>query len=145
MTAQSAIAAKDIYQELLDLIWDAMETQRYDDYQTYFMLPHTIVTSEGTKVLNADADLRKFFDTMCANLSMKGNSQMMRRCIAAEFKDAQTIHGSHETRVVGYAAQIWGYYPALSVLRLTKGRWRVASAQYATRPKDIVEQTLQKI
>ncbi len=120
-----------IYQKLLDRIAQAMETQRFDLYQTYFALPQTIETFGNRRVIADVNELRQIFDTLCAKLDDDGNSSMIRHCISAEFTDGTTIHGSHETRIIGHGVQINASYLAYSVLRLEQGDWRVVSSQYA--------------
>ena len=137
----SAVA---IYQDLLDRIAHAMETRDYAQYQHYFAVPHVVETFEGRKEIADDRALRQFFDTLCAKLDNAGNSRMIRYCKAASFQDDTTIHGSHETRVVGHGHQIGAAYPAYSVLKLSGGQWRVASSQYAQAQGSFVDDVLRR-
>lgn len=133
-----------IYQRLLDEIGAAVDAADFAVYAMHFSLPHPMQTAAGETVVQTEEDLRQVFDSTCNMLALRNLNGLTRICTIADYADAQTIRGSHETWLMSPANEIRERYAALSTLRWRDGAWRVADSQYDGSdnilPCDIVRQ-----
>lgn len=123
--------ARDVYQRLLDEIGEAVILNDKDRYTENFLLPHSLQTLEKSFDIQTVLVLEDFFDKMVVRLKKLDVVELTRWCTVAEFIDAKTIRGCHETRLINRNVVIVEDYIALSTLTLVDGRWKVSSSQYA--------------
>ena len=144
----SRCEAKAIYQNLLDIIGQAIECADFDSYAPHFSLPHRMVAPENSVIIRDQNHLRTLFDGMIDTLRRQSVKGLTRACTIAEFVDAETIRGSHDTWLLNEAAQIKQSYVALSTLRLIDGHWMVSDSQYdsasAALPDEITRRLAQQ-
>jgi hypothetical protein len=116
---------------LLARTGEAYMTGDFDKFASCFALPHTIDTFEERRLIATTDDLRALFNTVRASFCRKNVTDLVRRCVAASFRDPDTIEATHETRLLSGTRLIQPAYPCLSTLIRTDAGWLVASGQYA--------------
>lgn len=140
---RDAQAARAIYQASLDAIGAAVTAADFDTYLSHFSLPHAVESFDRRRMLHTPDDLRAVFLGIQRHLASAGLTELIRHCTAATFRDENTIHGSHETRLVTPQNTIRDSYIVLSTLVRKEGRWQVTASQYAAAdvslPADVME------
>lgn len=126
-------SAKEIYQHLLDDIGRAILEQDKDRYIGHFLLPHRLQTFERSLEITSTDVLGQYFDTLLQHIAERGVLELTRHCTLAQYVDAQTIRGYHETKLINQDMVIVEDYIALSTLTYSDARWRVSASQYAER------------
>ncbi len=105
----------------------------FDAFARHFLFPQVIETFEGRHRLNSRAELRAVFEAVCAQNRVIGLTDMVRTCIAAEFKDPDTIEATHVARLLSGTRLLQEPHTVFSILRRVGGTWKIASSQYAMR------------
>lgn len=123
--------AQEIYQGLLDDIGRAIIERDKDRYIGYFLLPHRLQTFKASLNITSPHEFGQHFDKLIQHISELGVFELTRHCTLAQFVDAHTIRGYHETKLINQAMVIVEDYIALSTLTYSDGRWRVSASQYA--------------
>jgi hypothetical protein len=123
--------ARDVYQRLLDEIGEAVIVEDKDRYTENFLLPHCLQTLDKSFDIQTVLELENLFFKMVERLKKFDVIELTRWCTVANFVDAKTIRGCHETRLINRNFVIVEDYIALSTLTLVDGMWKVSSSQYA--------------
>lgn len=122
---------RDVSEYLLARTGEAYLTGDFDMFAACFALPHRMETFEGATLITTPAQLHSLFLGMRGYLESLGVTDMVRRCVAAEFRDPDTIEATHETSMLAGSRLIQPTYPCFSVLRKTDLGWQIADGQYA--------------
>ena len=96
-----------------------------------FSLPHRISTFDRTVVIETPGDLIRTFDKACAEYAKLGVTDCVRDCIAARFRDPDTIAHTHISHLMRGPWRVKDPYPCFSSLKRQDGVWRVHSSDYA--------------
>lgn len=123
--------AGQIATRLLDLTGQALLNGDAAGFIDCFSVPHRVSTFEESYIIADKAGLRRVFFQMCASLRQLGVTDMVRHCIAASFRDVDTVAHSHISHLMAGHVQACEPYPCFSILRRQDGIWRVASSDYA--------------
>jgi hypothetical protein len=123
--------ARDVAEYLLERTGEAIMSGDFALFETYFCLPQTIETFEGSCLVTTRDELKVVFDAVRTYYEVKGVTQLSRRCVAADFKDAESIASTYETRLISGAQIVQKPFPAFSTLKRVDGEWRIASCIYA--------------
>lgn len=124
-------AAVEISEELLEITGAAMLASDFDAFARNFILPQYVETFEGHVLIATKEEFRLIFDAVRTHYQLKSVTQIVRRCVSAEFKDDSTILATHETRLLNGAQLAQKPFPAFSILNLVDGRWMIKSCVYA--------------
>lgn len=123
--------ARDIAEYLLDCTGAALKSGDFEQFFCCFNLPLEIHTFDGWQSIKVKEDLqtvfenvRKYHRKMCA-------TDFVRTCLAAEFKDPDTIHMAHESRLLQGTRHLQKPYPVFSIVERVDGRWKVGRSEYA--------------
>lgn len=103
----------------------------FEMFASCFALPQWIETFEGRHLIATTEDLRTLFDAVRVHFCRLGVTDLVRRCVAAEFRDPDTIEATHESRLLAGTRLVQQPYPSFSILKRTDAGWQVAGAQYA--------------
>ncbi|WP_420010864.1 hypothetical protein [Tateyamaria sp.] len=98
----------------------------YDVWISSFALPQEVQTFDGQQILETVEDLRALYHTLSAHLSRRGITDIVRYVIAAEFRDPNVIHSTHETRLMRVDGKRDGFRNDLGVGHPHLGRCRPA-------------------
>jgi hypothetical protein len=123
--------AVEISEELLEITGAAMLASDFDTFVQYFILPHYVETFEGHVLIATKEEFKLIFDAVRMHYRLKGVTEIVRRCVSAEFKDDKTILATHETRLLNGAQLAQKPFPAFSILHLDGARWKIKSCVYA--------------
>ena len=122
----------EIHQHLLDETGAAYLARDFDRFARCFELPLTIGSFDGDRQVGTEAELRAVFDGIVTYMARHRFSDIVRRSILAEWRGANVISATHETRWLRADHVSRAPYPAHSVLhRGADGHWRVADSSYA--------------
>ena len=116
---------------LLARTGEAYMTGDFDGFAACFALPQWIETFKGRRLITSPDELQLFFNEMRSQFCRLGVTDMVRRCVVAEFRDPYTIEATHETRLLAGAQLVQPCYPCFSVIKRTGQGWQVADGQYA--------------
>lgn len=105
----------------------------FEAFAVHFLFPQVIDTFEGRHRLNSREELRAVFEAVCGQNRAIGVTDMVRTCIAAAFKDPDTIEATHVARLLAGTRLLQEPHTVLSLLRRVGGTWKIASSQYAMR------------
>lgn len=132
MTTSAAFtSARDVSEYLLARTGQAYATGDFDLFAACFVLPQWMETFEGRRLIATTEDLRQLFDGVRAHFDRLGVTDLVRHCIAAEFRDPDTVEATHESRLLAGNRLVQQPYPCFSVLKRTDAGWQVAGGQYA--------------
>lgn len=116
---------------LLARTGEAYMSGDFDSFAACFALPQGIETFKGRNLIANPEELLAFFNAMRAQFCRLGVTDLVRRCVAAAFRDPDTIEATHETRLISGALLVQPCYPCFSVLKRTPRGWLIAGGQYA--------------
>ena len=125
------VNARAISDAILEKTGRSMMSGDFDTFVSCFFLPQEVETFEGTRWLLTPADVRGVFDMMRLKFAECGITDMVRRCVEAQFSGPETIEATHETRLLSKDQIIVGPYPCFSILQKIDGNWQVSHSQYA--------------
>jgi len=123
--------ASDVSEYLLARTAEAYMSGDFEKFAAFFILPQQMETFEGRILIKTTDDLRDFFDAMRKHFCRLGITDLVRRCVVAEFRDPDTIEATHESRLLAGTRLVQPPYPCFSILKRTEAGWRVADGQYA--------------
>lgn len=130
-TTLSTDAAHRIASDLLHETGDAMTCGDFSRFSECFLLPQKLETPAGRRTIQTEQELRRTFDTVRALHERNRISHVVRHCVEAAFRDEATIVSTYETRIVTHDLLLKGRpFPALSILKHTANRWKVAYTKY---------------
>lgn len=128
--------ARKVSNDVLEITAAALLSGDYDGFAARVALPYRIEVEGDEIVCKSPAALEKTFRKAHQHLSQLGVTLFHRGCIAAEFKDKNTILSTHETRLLSRGLLVEDPYPAIQILvRGNDGVWRVQSGEYWMQPK----------
>ena len=128
MTDQNAFR---IAQEFLDHQGDATIAGDVDGTLDFCDIPCTLESIEGRVVAMDREEMRAICKTFIAGLKAKRLTHMVRRCIAAEFKDPDTVWATYETRYVRDNQLLTEEpYTGFVILRHRGDRWKISAMQF---------------
>ena len=120
-----------VAETLLARTGEAYMTGDFDAFAACFALPQWIETFDGRRQIANRADLKALFDGVRTSFCRKGVTDLVRRCVAARWHDANTIEATHETRLLAGAQLLHPSYPCLTILTRGPAGWQIAGGQYA--------------
>jgi hypothetical protein len=106
-------------------------TSDADLFARCMALPQQIETSEGREYCETPEHLRAIFFAVTDHFRKTGVTDIVRHCVAAEFRDPDTIEATHETRLLAGNQIVKPAYPAFSILKRIEGQWKVSNCIYA--------------
>ncbi len=110
----------------------ALLTRDFESFADLFLLPQEVDTFDGRQLIETRDALETFFVELCTYYASIGLKDMVRRVITAQYVAEDTVHSTHETRLVCHNGILpRKAYPVFTVMRQIEGGWRVASGQYA--------------
>lgn len=124
-------SAKDVSEHLLERTGAALMSGDFAAFSACFRLPQTVQSFDGQRVLENEADLQSVFDGVRAHYAERGVTVLHRTCVAAEFKDADTVHATHDTMVIARTQLAQQPFPVFSILRRCDGLWKITHSEYA--------------
>ena len=122
---------KAVSESLLEKTGAAYKSGDAESVVQCFLLPQEMGTFEGRRLMETPEQLRDTFEAVRLYHRRLGVTQMVRHCLVAEYKDADTIEATHESRLLSGQRLVQRPYPAFSVLKRIGGVWKIASSQYA--------------
>ena len=123
--------ARRIAEDLLERTADALITGDFEAFHPCFVLPQIIDASPGQIELHTLADLRRTFDGVRNYHHRISVTDIVRRCISAEFVDPDTVMSTHSARLLSGSFLVNEAVPVLSRLIRTPDGWKIAATQYA--------------
>ena len=130
------IAASDVSQALLDITGQALMKGDFDAFASVFHVPQHMATMAGSIYMETTEDMRRAFDEMHKYLQGIGATDLVRRCVAAEFKSPTRIEATHTSESLKGGQRLAGPYPGYSVLEKIDGHWKVTGSEYALEAND---------
>lgn len=134
--------ARSIAQNLLDMTGHAVMTRDYEMFWPHFNLPQTIMTPDGQRTSHNLDEFRQVFEAIHDHLISQKVTDLIRSCVAADFKSENVIETTHVSHVMSGAQRIAEPYPVFSVLHALDGRWKIMSSDYAVEPKSSISRAL---
>jgi len=124
-------SAKDVSEYLLKVTGDAMMAGDFDRFAQHFHLPQTVTTFDSQSLLQTRQDVRQIFDNVRAHYRKIGVRELVRYCVAAEFKGPDKIEATHISHLMNGTRQLAEPSAGFSLLHRIEGRWMVKGSQYA--------------
>ncbi len=121
-------SATDIYQELLDILSDALLEGDFEKFLPHIMLPHVMQTLSGTLTMENEEELRRSFQGYSDSLKAHKVTNYIRLVDHAEFDGPDRISGEHTTHILHNANHLVPPYPNRFVFERQGGVWRVAAS-----------------
>lgn len=134
-TKRDTETARQIYQDLLDRIARAYETDDFEDYARMIRIPHHISSYGPPVQLDTKADLRALFDNVRTHFANLEVTDYVRTCLSARFVKDDEIIGMHETRILIKTRTLEEPYPVQSRLRFHDDAWWVCESDNALEPE----------
>ena len=123
--------ARLIAEDLLERTADALISGDFEAFHPCFVLPQIIDTSAGQVELRTLKDLRRTFDGVRGYHHRLSVTDIVRRCISADFVDPDTVMSTHSARLLSGSFLVNEAVPVLSRLQRTPEGWKIAATQYA--------------
>jgi len=131
------LTAKDVSEMLLARTGDAMMDGDFGTFFDCFCLPYELETVDGARSLQTAEDMRATFTAVRAHLTKNRVTLMARHCVSADFRTADEVAATHETRLISKDILVQAPFPAFSVLRRQpSGAWKIASTSYMIADSD---------
>lgn len=123
--------ARRIFQDMLDRCGEAMLAGDMPSLLRWFAVPNTVDSLEGRRVLHTENETRALFEAVIARQREQDITHMIRHVTHAEFKDADTIWATHETRYIFHGTVLSDRpHHAFSILHRYPDCWKVHLAQF---------------
>lgn len=135
MTGQSTEPLA-IAQALLDKTGKALMSGDATAMAECFSLPMSMGTFNGSVTIETVAQLEERFASVRNHYRQIGVTDLVRHIIAVEQIDADTIHGSHESRLLAGNTLVQNPYTSFSVLKRIGTDWKITFSQYAIADSD---------
>ena len=129
--AKDPQAARTVAEDLLARTGQALVSGDFDAFAACFLLPNEIELFDGTNRVETIEDQRAIFDSVRAFHARQGVTQMVRRCVEADFLDADTIATTHVASLLRGNELLQPTYPVYSIVRRVDGVWKIAHGKYA--------------
>jgi hypothetical protein len=131
MGGEGETPAKVISEKLLEITGKALLSGDFPAFAECVHLPHFIASSEDKTVLETTEDLHRIFKLVTLDYAVKRVTDLVRFCEIAEYKSPTRIDAVHITHAMAGNERVVEPFPTFSELKLTDGRWQIASSQYA--------------
>ena len=109
----------------------ALMTGDFALFHQYFLLPQKLETFDGERIVETLRDLQDLFDNVRGYYARTGVTDIERRCVAAAFKNSDTIEATHDSRLLAGSNLIQAPYAVFSVLQRVDGIWKISDSKYA--------------
>lgn len=126
-----SLSPVDVSELLLQKSGEALRSGDFDSFNDCFLLPQELTTYSGRKMIETSEDLRAVFDGVREHFLMNNITDLVRYCVAAEYRDANTVVATHMSRPTSGAIMVQAPYPVYSVLVRDAGTWKVAESHCA--------------
>lgn len=136
MTQEMQIAATDIAQALLEVTGNALMSEDFAAFAAVFHVPQVMTTMAGPIQMETIDDMRRAFDDMCQHFAAIGVTELIRNCVAAEYKTPTRIETTHVSELLHNGKRLSEPYPVFSVLEKIDGNWKVTGGEYALEPSN---------
>lgn len=123
--------ARDLAEQLLEESRQGLMSGRFELFCDGIGLPLHIDTFDGQREIRTTEELREMFDSVRHLLMQLGVTDLVRRCVEAEFTAPDMMHTTYETRMLQGNRLIRDPFPVHSIARRIDGRWKVVSSSYA--------------
>ncbi len=135
MNTQTQTKPCAVSQTLLDITGKALMTHDFDPFASVFLLPHEFETFDGKSLVSTRRQLHDLFRSMCSYHDSLGVTDLIRECIAAEYKSDTTIAATHLSHLMRNGTRLTEPYPVFSTLKKINGLWMITSGKYAVDSK----------
>ncbi len=136
MDLQPQITALKIAEAILEITGDALMTGDFDAFAAVFHVPQFMATMAGPVHMETVDDMRRCFDEMHQHFKGIGVTELVRACVAAEYKSPTRIESTHVTELLQNGKRLNEPYPVFSVLEKIDGDWKVTGGEYALEPSN---------
>lgn len=123
--------AMAISDALLDSTGEAIKARDFSRFAPAFSLPHLVTTFDAKRLIETMAELEMVFQTNCDFFAEKQVTDIVRKCMSADFDGRDTVKAMHITHLMSGNQRIQDPYPSFSVITRTNGVWRVSKSDYA--------------
>lgn len=127
------LVAEDIAEDLLYRTGLALVEGQLDGVEDCFLLPHSMETTEGARIIRTPEDVRAVFEEVRSYFAESGVVNIVRTVVEARFvsdTEIETVHVSRLWRNSNERPETT--YPVFSVIKLCDdGKWRSAHSNYA--------------
>lgn len=137
-----AVAISDA---LLDSTGVAINTRDFALFSKAFSLPHAVTTFDEKRVIETIEELETVFHANCDYLAAKRVTDIVRKCMSADFDGPETVKAMHITHLMSGTQRVKDPYPGFSVITRTDGIWRVAKSDYAVDANAGLTKALRKL
>lgn len=134
MSQDMQIGAMDVSEALLEVTGDALLSGDFDAFASVFHVPQTMVTMAGSIYMETVDDMRRAFDDMHSHFMAIGVTDIVRKCVSAEYKSPTRIESTHVSDLLHNGKRLKEPYPVFSTLEKIDGQWKVISGEYALEP-----------
>jgi hypothetical protein len=100
-------------------------------FASCFALPQHFETFEGRIFCESTSHLNAIFFSVVDHMRKSGMTDMVRHCVAAEFRDPDTIEATHEGRLLSGNRVMQPAYPVFSIIKKFDDRWKITYSMYA--------------
>ena len=125
------IAASDIAEAILEITGEALMSGNFEAFASVFHVPQVMSTMAGSINMESIDDMRRAFDNSRAHFEAIGVTEMVRNCVAAEYKTPTRIESTHVCNLLHNGKRLNEPYPVFSVLEKVDGAWKVTGSEYA--------------
>ena len=123
--------ALGVAEYLLDCSGQAMRDGDFERFLTCFQIPHKIDTFDGSKILRNREEFLQTFQEVRKYQQNNHVTDVVRRVVSARFVDPETVHTTHETRMLCGSFMLQDSYLTYSEARKINGAWKLTFSQYA--------------
>lgn len=124
-------SAKATCEPIIEDTGTAVVSGDYETFASHFLLPFTLETMQGVRTCVQEDEFRAIFDAVHAHLTQMRVTLMARNCVAAEYRDSDTIVATHETRLISHGQLIEDPFPVMSIfVRQEDDSWKSRAASY---------------
>ncbi|WP_305970486.1 MULTISPECIES: hypothetical protein [unclassified Mameliella] len=142
---QDDAEARRIFQDMLDRCGEAMLAGDMEGVLRWFAIPNTVESFEGRRVLASVDETRELFRTIMARQRELSITHMIRKVTHAEFRDADTIQATHETRYIHHGTVLSeSPHVGLSILHRHPDCWKVHHAQFTVAGRNPLNTAIQR-
>ncbi|MEJ8561309.1 hypothetical protein QTO30_08800 [Yoonia sp. GPGPB17] len=134
MGQEAQIAASDIAQALLEVTGNALMTGDFEAFKSAFHVPQKMATLAGPIHMETVEDMERAFREMCQHFKVIGLTEMIRTCVAAEYKSPALVESTHVAELLRNGKRLNEPYPVFSTLQKIDGVWKVTGSEYALDP-----------
>lgn len=125
------LEALTIYQQVLDVISDALMRDDAKTVAAHLTQPFHMRTAKGWFPLNTFDDVEQMVTSMHLSLKIQGTSDYARTASKAAFLDDGSIEGYHTTNILVHGRALVRPYENRMVLKNEDDIWKVQSADHS--------------